>query len=232
MNVSLQKQFSAFLFVGLIASLVCGCRSLPPNTLATHDSSRWAKDIAAYKAIDTTNPPPQNCILFTGSSSVRLWKTLAQDYPNLPVVNRGFGGSQVADLVHWADEIIFPYKPRQIIIYSGTNDINGGKDPDLVYGDLVALVAQIRRGLPKTRIGVIAIAPNPRRWDQFEKQTRFNELVKAYCARHNMDFIDVASAMLGPDGKPLPDIFVADQLHMNPKGYALWKGVVEPYLLR
>jgi lysophospholipase L1-like esterase len=216
----------------IACALLVGCKTLPPNSLAGHDSSKWQNDMAAFAAIDVTNPPPKGCILFVGSSSIRLWKSLQQDYPDLPVVNRGFGGSQIADAYNFADRIIIPYKPRQIILYSGTNDINSGKDPDLVFGDLVALLTRIKRALPDTKIGVIAVAPTPSRWNQIDKQRRFNELAKAYCQRRGMDFIDVSRAMLGSDGKPLPDIFVADKLHLNQNGYAIWKKAVEPYLAR
>ena len=128
----------------LAVLLVAGCQTPPPNTVATHDSSRWHKDIATFQAMDVTNRPPADCIVFVGSSSIRLWKTLAQDFPRLPVVNRGFGGSQLADSVNYAEEIITPYHPRQVVIYAGGNDINAGKEPELVFGDFVALVKKIR----------------------------------------------------------------------------------------
>jgi lysophospholipase L1-like esterase len=228
----MKKSFQ-LLFLGLAFALsLAACKTLPPNTLAFHDASRWTNHIATFKAIDATNFPPQNCILFVGSSSIVRWKTLQEDFPGLPVVNRGFGGSQMADAVKYADEIILPYKPRQVVIYSGTNDINAGKDPELVYGDLVALITHIRRSLPGARISVISVAPNPARWAQLEKIKTYNRLAEAYCARHNMDFINVFPLMLGPDGQPLPDIFVADRLHMNPQGYEIWKEAVRPYLAR
>ena len=207
-----------------------GCRSVTPNTLATHVSAKWEKDIAAYQASDVTNPPPTGCIVFVGSSSIRLWKSLEVDFPGLPVINRGFGGSQLADSVNFADRIITPYKPRQVVIYAGGNDINAGKDPDLVYGDFVALVTKIRSELPRAQIGFISSAPNPRRWAEVEKVKRLNSLVEAYCRQHRLTFINVFPLMLGPDGLPKPDIFVSDQLHMNPKGYAIWREAVAPYL--
>lgn len=225
----------SFLFstlVALLALVAAGCRTLPPNTLATHDSSRWEKDIRAFEAGDATHRPPAGCILFVGSSSIRLWNSLATDFPGLPVVNRGFGGSQLADSVHFADRIILPYRPRQVVIYAGGNDLNAGKDPDLVYGDFVALARRIRQALPRTRIAYIATAPNPARWAQVEKVKRLNQLIEAYCRRHGMDFINVFPLMLGPDGLPKPDIFVKDRLHMNEKGYAIWKEAVAPFLVR
>jgi len=218
-------------FLTLTALLAAGCRSVtPPNTLATHNPDKWEKDIAAFEASDRTNRPPEGCILFVGSSSIRLWKTLQTDFPGMPAVNRGFGGSQIADSVYYADRIIAPYKPRQIVIYAGTNDINAGKDPELVFGDFVALVNKIRRDLPEARIAFIAVAPNPKRWALTDKFVHFNGLVRGYCERHGMDFVDVFPLMIGANGLPLPDIYVSDQLHMNAKGYAIWKAAVAPIL--
>jgi len=214
-----------------LSVFLTSCKSTPPpNTLATHKSASWEKDISAFEASDKTNPPPKECIVFVGSSSIRLWKTLTTDFPGYPVINRGFGGSQLADSVNFAERIILAYRPKQVVIYAGGNDINANKAPELVYGDFVALVGKIRSQQPKTRIAFIAIAPNPKRWAQVEKIKKLNSLAQAYCQRHRLDFIDVFSLMLGPDGKPKPDIFVADQLHMNPKGYAIWKEAVKPFL--
>lgn len=214
----------------LAGFLLVGCRAPLPNTLATHDSSRWLKTIAAFQAMDATNRPPENCIVFVGSSSIRMWKTLAADFPGRPVVNRGFGGSQIADSVNYAEELITSCRPRQVVIYAGANDISAGKSPELVLGDFVALVKKIRQGAPRARIAFISVAPNPARWAQVERVRQLNSLVRDYCARHRCAFIDVFPLMLGADGLPLPDIYVADRLHMNPKGYAIWRQAVEPYL--
>jgi len=229
------QQFSslsgAFLASGLLAVfLLTGCKTTPPNSVATHNSSRWEKAIAAFQASDATNPPPAGCIVFVGSSSIRGWKTLAKDFPGYPVVNRGFGGSQLADAVNYADQIIIAYHPRQVVIYSGANDIAAGKAPELVFGDFVALVKKIRAGAPKAKIAYISVAGNPARWAQLEKVKKVNSLISAYCERHGYDFINVFPLMLGPDGLPKPDIFVSDRLHMNAKGYAIWREAVAPYL--
>jgi lysophospholipase L1-like esterase len=224
--------FLSALGLVLLLALVpaAGCRSPIPNTLATHRSEKWEKDIAAFEAADRTNPPPAGCIVFVGSSSIRMWKSLATDFPGLPVVNRGFGGSQLADSANFAERIITTYKPREVVIYAGGNDINAGKDPDLVFGDFVALVKKTREGAPKAKICYISSAPNWARWAQVEKVKRLNQLAQGYCASHGLVFINVFPLMLGPDGQPMPDIFLPDRLHMNAKGYAIWKAAVEPYL--
>ena len=214
----------------LSAGAGTGCHNAVPNSLATHRSGTWEKEIAAFEASDRTNPPPAGCIVFVGSSSIRRWTGLAADFPGLPVVNRGFGGSQLADSVNFADRIITRYHPREVVIYAGGNDINAGKEPDVVFGDFVALVVRIRAGSPKVRICDISVAPTPRRWEQVEKVRRLNKLVEDYCRHHGLDFVEVFPLMLGPDGKPKPDIFVEDRLHMNARGYAIWRAALLPHL--
>ncbi|HWX21850.1 MAG TPA: SGNH/GDSL hydrolase family protein [Candidatus Binatia bacterium] len=216
----------------LLSGVLCpACKTTPPpNSLATHNSSKWESEISAFEAGDRTNRPPKDCIIFVGSSSIRRWTSLVTDFPDLPVVNRGFGGSQLADSASFADRIIVPYQPRQVVIYAGGNDINAGKSPEVVYGDFVALVAKIHSQLPHARIAYISSAPNLQRWAQVEKVRRLNALAEAYCRHHGFDFINVFPLMLGPDGRPKPDIFVADGLHMNPRGYALWKEAIRPHL--
>ncbi len=214
----------------IVLLLLPGCATAPRNSLATHDSSKWTNEIAAIEARAATNPPPRGCIIFVGSSSIRRWATLATDFPGLPVVNHGFGGSHLADSVIFADRIIIPFQPRQVVIYAGGNDINAHIDPDIVFGDFVALVTKIHKALPQTRIAYISSAPNFKRWEQVQKVRRLNSLTARYCARHGIDFINVFPLMLSRDGKPLPDIYVEDGLHMNPKGYAIWTKAVRPYL--
>lgn len=216
----------------LSLGLLLGWPSLgqPTNSVAQQDSRKWEGEIAAFEAKDRTNLPPKGCILFVGSSSIRLWSTLQADFPGLPVVNRGFGGSELADSVNLADRIIFPYQPREVVIYAGANDLAGGKAPEIVFGDFVALVSKIRERLPRARVVFIATAPNPRRWAIVAKMREFNSLVRAYCQEHGLDFVDVFSLMLGPDGQPKPDIFREDRLHMNSKGYVIWKHALEPYV--
>lgn len=218
------------LWIGLLALLSAGCQTVPPNSLATHNSAQWETEIAAFELRDRTNPPPKGCIIFVGSSSIRRWTNLANDFPGLPVVNRGFGGSQIADSVNLAERIIIRYDPRQVVVYAGGNDINAGKSPEVVYGDLVAFATLLKAKLPKARLAYISSAPNLKRWAQVEKVKRLNTLAAAYCQRHRIAFINVFPLMLGTDGRPRPDIFVEDGLHMNAKGYAIWKEAVSPYL--
>jgi lysophospholipase L1-like esterase len=190
-------------------------------------TNRWDKDIAAFEAQDRTNPPPKGAILFIGSSSIRLWKTLAEDLPEHKVINRGFGGSEISDSVHFVDRIVVPYQPRRIVMYAGGNDINGGKTPEQVASDFKAFVAKVHAKLPETKISYISIAGNPARWAQVERVKEANKLIREFTTTDKrLNFIDVFPHMLGLDGMPLPEIFVDDRLHMNEKGYAIWKKVV------
>ena len=216
----------------LVLSLLWGggCASLPPTSLATHDSSIWEKEIAAFEAADRRHPPAPGPILFVGSSSIRMWKTLAEDFPGRAVINRGFGGSQLADSVRFADRIVVPCHPREVVVYAGANDLNAGKPPEVVYGDFVCLMRTLRARLPDARLAYISIAPNPSRWAQVDKIREVNRLAARYCRGHGIDFIDVFPLMLGPDGQPKPDIYLADRLHMNPKGYAIWREAIQPRL--
>lgn len=223
------------LLLTLALGLAAGCQHRaeppPPNSVATHDAGKWEKEMAAFDAADARQAPAPGGIVFVGSSSIRMWKSLAQDFPGHRVLNRGFGGSQLADAVHHADRAILRYQPRQVVIYAGGNDLNAKKTPEIVYGDFVALASKIRAALPQAHLAYLSIAGNPARWAQVEQVKQANALIAGYCRRHGFDYIDVFHPMLGPDGLPQPDIFLKDRLHMNEKGYALWREVVRPYLV-
>lgn len=194
---------------------------------------KWEKEIAAFEAADRVKMPPAGGILFIGSSSIRLWKTLAEDFPGLPVINRGFGGSQIVDATHFIGRIVLPYRPRQIVFYSGGNDLNAGKSPEQVVADFKTFVTEVRRHLPEVRIAYISIAGNPARWAQVAKVKAVNTSLAAWLKEvPHADFIDVFRHMMGSDGTPKPEIFVEDKLHMNAAGYAIWKKVVGPYLAK
>jgi lysophospholipase L1-like esterase len=201
------------------------------TTLAQTKTNSFEKEILAFEARDKTNPPPKGAILFIGSSSIRLWKTLTQDFPQYHVINRGFGGSQVSDSIYFTDRIVLPYEPSVIVLYAGGNDINAKKSPETVAADFKTFVAGVRAKLPKTKIAYISVAGNPARWAQVDKVREANRLIREWTATQDgLSFIDVFPAMMGPDGTPQPDIFVADKLHMNEKGYVIWKNVVGEHL--
>lgn len=188
-------------------------------------------EIRAFEAADRATPPPKNPILFTGSSSIRLWKTLAQDFPRHTVLNRGFGGSHIADALRYVNRIVIPYAPRAIVFYAGGNDIHAGKAPAEVAADFVAFARAVHARLPRTRIAYVSIAPNPARWAEVDRVRDVNARIAAFTRSDpRLSFIDVFPHMLGPDGKPRPDIFGPDKLHMNATGYALWTRLLGPRL--
>lgn len=201
---------------------------LPP--VAAND--RWAKEMAEFEAVDRATPPPARPIVFTGSSSIRLWKDLGTDYAGLQVLNRGFGGSTLKDLIRHFERTILKYSPRQVVIYSGTNDINSGTPVDQVVADLRTVVERIHRDLPETRILFIGCALNPARWAKRELMLEANRKISAYLAGDPRNtFVDPNTVMLGEDGMPKANIFVADRLHMNRKGYELWAPLLRPLLV-
>lgn len=203
------------------------------KTQAPTGFAKWEKDIAAFEAKDRENPPAKGGIVFVGSSSIRRWTTLAGDFPHHRVLNRGFGGSQIADSVHFADRIVIPYAPRMVVLYAGGNDLNAGKSARQVFANFRAFFAKVRTALPETEIAFISIAGNPKRWAQVEQVKEVNESIRAFLKEQpRTQFIDVFSKMLGTDGLPLPHIFVEDRLHMNAAGYAIWRDVIGPYLPR
>jgi len=198
---------------------------------AAKAASKWAKDIAAFTAADRRTPPPASPIVFTGSSSIRRWTDLTRDFAEYRVLNRGFGGSQFSDIRLFFDELILRYHPRQVVLYSGGNDINAKKPVEEVFADMKAIVERIHRELPRTRVAVIAVALNPRRWDQRDQVVRLNRMMADYLSHDSRDtFVDVVPAMLQSHGTPKPDIFVSDLLHMNRKGYELWIPLLKPVL--
>jgi len=195
------------------------------------DSSKWESEIKAFEAADKTNPPPHGAVLFIGSSSIRQWKTLAEDFQEYKVINRGFGGSQIIDSVAFVDRIVIPYKPRMILLYAGDNDIAAGRSPEQVLADFKAFTRKVRPSLSETKVAFISIKPSPSRWEFAEKIKAANRLIEDFCKQdERLIYVDVFNPMLGADGKPRPELFVEDRLHLNHKGYALWTAMIRPRL--
>lgn len=222
------------LLLGSALALQAAGSTTPPNDLPPPSAAnveKWEKDISAFEASDRTNAPPRNGVLFIGSSSIRRWTTLARDFPGHPVFNRGFGGSQIADSLHFADRVVLPYQPRQIVMFAGSNDLNARKSPRQVLADFRAFVLKVRTALPRTRISYIAITPSPKRIAQLAEVTEANRIIAAYCVQTDgVEFIDTVPHMTTPEGQPRPELFVEDGLHLNPTGYAIWTRLIGPLL--
>jgi lysophospholipase L1-like esterase len=194
----------------------------------------FAADIAAFKKQDSLSFPAKNAILFAGSSSFTNWRDVQDYFPAYTIINRGFGGSSLTDLIRYQYDIIFPYQPKQIIIYCGENDIAAA---DTISGRIVferfkQFFSDVRSRFPNIPLAYISMKPSPSRWHMKERMMEGNELIKKYLRKKKRTkFINVWNAMLGYDGKPIEDIFTEDSLHMNARGYAIWKRLIEPVLI-
>lgn len=194
------------------------------------DPTRWEDTIGRFVEQDAKQPPKTGGVLFVGSSSIRLWP-LDESFPELSATNRGFGGSHVADVVHYVDRIVFPYEPRTIVLYAGDNDIAGGKTPERVRDDVRRFVRRVHAELPESRILYVAIKPSLRRWSMWPEMKQANDLIAAdFAEDERLHFVDIAEPMLGEDGKPRPELFVKDGLHLSPAGYAVWSKELRPLL--
>jgi lysophospholipase L1-like esterase len=192
--------------------------------------NRWEPNIRKFEEQDREKMPPAEGILFVGSSSIVGWD-LKRCFPGLPAINRGFGGSQIADSVHFADRIILPYRPKIIALYAGDNDVARGKSPQQVFADYRQFVRVVHAALPETRIVFVAIKPSIKRWHLVEKMREANRLIRAAAEKDaRLVYVDVDKPMIGADGKPRGELFKADGLHLNDDGYELWSSLVRPHL--
>jgi lysophospholipase L1-like esterase len=209
-------------------------------TIVLHDAraqpaqpAPFEKEIAAFEAADAQSPPPPDAVLFIGSSSIRLWKSLEQDFPNLKVINRGFGGSQVEHSNRYFDKIVAPYRPKLIVFYAGGNDVAAGKGPQRVLADFKAFVEKVRSTLPGTRVLFISIRPSVARRHLHGREWLTNALVREFAASDpTADFIDAGPALVDQAGAPRADLLVADKLHLNEAGYRAWTAAIRPHVER
>lgn len=211
--------------VALLAVSAWAAAAVPPP-------AHWKADIDAFVAHDRGAPPPQHGVLFIGSSSIRFWApTLVHDFAGVPVIDRGFGGSAIADSTYYADRIVAPYHPRLIVMYAGDNDIAGGDTPRQVIAEFKAFVTRVRRDLPGVPVAFISIKPSVARWAMWLAMRKANEGVRRWAAtQKNVRYVDTASKMLDAHGQPRPELLRDDGLHMKPAGYAIWIAALKPVL--
>ena len=211
-------------FIGVIA-----CSSLAFALAPDPNPGRFAKDIELFGIWDGKNSFPEDAILFVGSSSIRMWPT-ASAFSGKPIINRGFGGSEISDVIHYYDQVVGRYKPSRIFLYAGDNDIGGGKGADQVFRDFKLFAGRVRAELPETRLFFISIKPSVLRWNHWPTMTATNKLVRNYVADHrNMAYVDLATPLLDETGNP-KDVYMDDGLHLNEYGYQLWQQALAPYL--
>ncbi|HEV7365831.1 MAG TPA: SGNH/GDSL hydrolase family protein [Gemmatimonadales bacterium] len=193
------------------------------------DPTRFAAEVRAFETADRAKPPPQGGIVFVGSSSIKNWTGVAADFPGLPVLNRGFGGSTMADVVYYEDRIVLHYHPRLVVLYAGDNDLVEGRTPEQVLADYQAFVARLRSGSPTARLVFVSIKPSPSRRAYLDRARETNRRIRAEITRDSLQtYIDVFTPMLGASGQPRPELFVTDSLHMTRAGYLLWRRLLAP----
>jgi len=192
-------------------------------------------EIQVFKKQDSLKSPPQHAILFVGSSSFHFWTDVQDYFPGYTIINRGFGGSSLPDVIYYASDIIFPYHPKQIVIYCGENDLaaSDAVTEDTVFDRFKILFELIRSKMKDVPIVYVSIKPSPSRAQLRPKMEKANGMIKAYLTQQkNARFVDVYHPMLNGDDRPMPEIFREDSLHMNAKGYAIWQKAIQPYLLK
>ena len=226
-KLSQGNQWRAWLIAWFLLLIGPVAHALPPPPQS------WQRDIDRLVADDSAHPPPQHGVLFVGSSSIRMWTTLAADFPGVPVIDRGFGGSAIADSTYYAHRIVIPYHPKVIVMYAGDNDIAEGRTPREVLDDFKAFVARVRHGLPDVAIVYVSIKPSTARFAMWPRMRRANCMIAGWArTQHRVGFVDVSAGMLGANGKPHVALFRPDGLHMTPAGYAIWARALKPVLAR
>ena len=218
-------------FAALLAFALSGA-SLASGNPQSAVVARWGDSLAAFEKSDKAAPPAPGGVLFVGSSSIRLWTHLPDDFRQVKVINRGFGGSTMADCSLLAPQLVLQYRPRHVIVYAGDNDLAEGRAPQQVLESFQEFVRTVRAELPESKISYISVKPSPLRASLMDSAREVNTLVSRYLAElPNASYIDVFTPMLDGDGRPRADLYGPDRLHMNAAGYALWKQLVATHIL-
>ncbi|MEY2812336.1 MAG: hypothetical protein RI991_1331, partial [Bacteroidota bacterium] len=194
----------------------------------------FLNEVNTFSKQDSLDAPSKNAILLIGSSSFTYWKDVATYFPGRVFINRAFGGSSLTHQIEYVEKVVYPYQPKQILIYCGENDIATSQmvTADSVFNRFVRLHQLIRKKYPTVRISFVSIKPSPVRAEFLSTVITANKLIADFCKRNKKtDFIDVFSSMLNTEGKPMEGLFIADRLHMNAKGYAIWSKIIAPYLV-
>lgn len=214
--------------LALAAALAAGCASRSEPAAEVILDARWEASLAAFAEADKRNAPQPGGVLFVGSSSIRLWDKLEQQFDSLPVViKRGFGGSRMEDCAIHVDRLVLPYRPKLVLVYAGENDLAEGRTPRQVADSFRRFAARVRQALPDTRIAYISIKPSPLRRNLMNEVRAANALIREHArASARVQYIDVFTPMLDGAGEPRAELFRDDALHLNDEGYALWKSVI------
>jgi lysophospholipase L1-like esterase len=196
-------------------------------------SQNFISEIKAFETKDSLSMPHEGQVLLAGSSTFRLWLTYQQDLKDFPVINRGFGGSQMSDLNFYFDRIVAKYKPKMILVYEGDNDLNAGENPDSVIREFKEFVQMVKTKLPNTKVAFCSIRPSLARTAILGKQRAVNQAIKKFCKpQKRVYFVDIQKEFYLPNGEMMTDIFVADRLHLNQKGYEIWANATRKFLCK
>lgn len=204
-------------------------------TLKIFSQPPFYNEIRAFKIEDSLHKPPQHAILFVGSSSFRKWTDVQSYFPGYKIINRGFGGSSLPDVIRYAKDIIFPYNPKEIVIYCGENDLAADSTlpAETVFERFKTLYEIIRKKMPTVPVVFVSIKPSPSRREYWDKMIEANKMIKNYISTQiHASFVDVYSLMMNEQRQAKPEIFLSDSLHMNAKGYKIWQKAIKPYLMK
>jgi lysophospholipase L1-like esterase len=219
----MMKKFRHLLFFTCLLLVVAGHSIAQP----------FFNEIQKFRTADSITAPPANPILFVGSSSFRMWKDVKEYFPGYTILNRGFGGSGIPHLIQYADDVIFKYQPRQIVIYCGENDLGPNVSGEYIAGKFKELFQLIRSKMPDVPVAYISMKPSPRREKFIVAMKDGNKRIKKFLKKQKKTaYIDVFSAMRNADGTVKTDIFLEDNLHMNSKGYKIWQPLIQPHLIK
>jgi lysophospholipase L1-like esterase len=221
------------LVAGVVGSAVVQVRGEVAKLVA-EDPAVWLPVIESFEARDRERPPPEGAAVFTGSSSIRFWTTLADDMAPLPVIRRGFGGSRMSDMVHYVDRTVITYRPRAVVLFAGSNDLGGfasDRTPEQIVAGYIQFVEAVHEALPETSIYYLSITPSRLRWKQWPLVRQTNELIEAHTRLDDrLHFVDATDHFLGVDGLPDRKLFRWDRLHPNRRGYEVWTSLIKPVL--
>ena len=193
--------------------------------------ARFQNEIDNFIQQDKENNFPKNGIMMTGSSSIRMWKSMKEDFPKIPVLNRGFGGATIPEVLHFAGKYIFQHEPQIIVFYCGENDIAEGASPETVFASFKTFVKIIETRLPETKLVYISMKPSIARWNLWPEYQAGEKLIKEFVNKNpKIKYMDASISMLEKNGEVKKDIFVEDGLHMNAKGYEGWTNQLKPIL--
>ena len=201
---------------------------------AGDDPAFFESEIVAFETQDASQAPAPGSVVFVGSSSIRFWDSLTEDMAPAPVIQRGFGGAQMSHVLHNVHRVVTPYAPSRVVVYAGDNDLAAGseKTAETVVAQYRELIGEIHSRVPEAKIDFIAIKPSTLRWEEWPEMNRANLAIAAFAKEDpRLGYFDIATPMLGPDGRPRGELFRMDGLHLSPEGYAVWTEVVRPPVL-